>query len=98
MVQLEHATLDANTLCAALKSICSEEDFARFERDRNLDFAFELDRDDDELGKLAQRFRVNFFYSGESPGALHAGHSRHHSRLQLVELPHLACRKDQHVP
>ncbi len=68
MLQMDLPPLDAVAVRTALVSICSAEDFARFERERNLDFALELNRDDEELGTLAQRFRVNFFYSGESPG------------------------------
>ena len=69
MLPMDSPPLDATAVRAALRSICAAEDFARFERERNLDFALEFDAGDPGQGKRAQRFRVNCFYSGEEPGA-----------------------------
>lgn len=69
MVQLDHEPLNSGEVLRALKSICSEDQFADFQRERNLDFALELEQGEQSRGASAQRFRVNFFYSGDSPGA-----------------------------
>lgn len=51
-------------------AICPARKFEDFERHRNLDFALELDRQTTTVdAPTRQRFRVNFFYSGEHPGA-----------------------------
>jgi twitching motility protein PilT len=61
LIHVDDSALEAAAVHAALRSICSDDDFAKFERERNLDFAIELGE--------AQRFRVNFFFSGDNPGA-----------------------------
>lgn len=66
LVPVESDVLSGAQVHLALRQICNESAFQDFERNRNLDFALELPG---ENGKTAQRFRVNLFYSGESPGA-----------------------------
>ena len=62
--------LDAEAVTESLLAICPKEKFAQFETDRNLDFALELVGDQNSEGvPERQRYRVNFFFSGENPGA-----------------------------
>ncbi len=60
-------TLTPSQVHAAIRELCPTASFERFEQQRNLDFAMELP--DPQTGQPNQRFRVNLFYSGESPGA-----------------------------
>ncbi len=70
LISLEDGELDAEAVRNALRSICEPEKFERFEQNRNLDFALELTRDQASDGlPTRQRFRVNYFYSGENAGA-----------------------------
>lgn len=67
LIQLEESSLSAAQVHVALREICPEASFHRFEQQRNLDFALELPTPDPNAPR--QRFRVNLFYSGEHPGA-----------------------------
>ncbi len=64
LVPLASTHLDADALTAALQVICTNEQFLRFEQERNLDLALEIPQ---ESGP-PQRFRVNCFFSGQQPG------------------------------
>lgn len=64
LVPLDEPPLDEGRLRAVLQELCSDEAFARFLAEKNLDFALELD-----LDGRRQRFRVNYFFSGDLPGA-----------------------------
>ena len=74
LVRLCPETLSSQQIESELKSICTQEQYETFARDRNLDFAFTINgtsqvdpcEPEQESG---QRFRANFFYHGESPGA-----------------------------
>ena len=66
LVPIASEPLSSGDIDAALYSICSEAQIEEFQRTRNLDLAFEIDRGSDAP---AQRFRANLFYSGENPGA-----------------------------
>lgn len=62
--------LGAEFVEAGLRAICPPSKFESFVAQRNLDFALELARPSPPPGLPArQRFRVNYFYSGEAPGA-----------------------------
>lgn len=67
LVRITGTNLSASQVHQSLQKICPEESFERFQKQRNLDFALELPGEAE--GMPAQRFRVNLFYSGESPGA-----------------------------
>lgn len=70
LIPLTATELDAEAVRSALRSICSDDKFKQFEQVRNVDFALELNRQDASQGlPIRQRFRVNYFYSGENPGA-----------------------------
>ena len=88
MLQLASDPLSPQSIHAALESICDPIRFEAFQRDRNLDFAFEISDDspvqqevtngnsagpfsvaEAQSQSSAHRFRANFFYSGENPGA-----------------------------
>ncbi|MGI9472730.1 MAG: type IV pilus twitching motility protein PilT [Rubripirellula sp.] len=70
LIQVTYDPLPPQAVLAAIHSICDEEAFREFQQERNLDFAFEVERSTKEGdSKQAQRFRVNLFFSGENPGA-----------------------------
>ena len=64
LILTDREPLSAETVLAALRSICAKSEFDKFTQRRNLDFALELDGNEHQ-----QRFRVNLFYSGEQAGA-----------------------------
>ena len=66
MIALGEDSLSAAQVHAVLREICPEALFHQFEQQRNLDFALELPAE--KAGEPNQRFRINLFYSGESPG------------------------------
>ncbi len=61
---LADSTLDGDTLRRLLTPLCPEPIFSRFLSEKNADFSLELEID----GRL-QRFRVNYFLSGQHLGA-----------------------------
>ncbi|MEE2936604.1 MAG: PilT/PilU family type 4a pilus ATPase [Planctomycetota bacterium] len=67
LVPVNDECLSAAQVHAALREICVESAFQQFEQHRNLDFALEESGQHPDDPK--QRYRVNLFYSGESPGA-----------------------------
>jgi len=62
--QLQPDALAPETVRGLLVELCPEHAMVRFEADRNADFALEL-----PLGQRSQRFRVNYFMSGQQMGA-----------------------------
>ncbi len=64
LVPLAEPVLDDAILREQCASLCSVEEFARLLAEKNLDFAFEA-----VDGATAQRFRANYFLSGQSLGA-----------------------------
>ena len=73
LVRVSDDQLSPQQIETAIQSICTPEQYADFARDRNLDFAFSItDSDPPDKGpgqNCNQRFRANFFYHGEAPGA-----------------------------
>lgn len=79
LVHMDHPGLSSDDVLKAMRCLCAAEMFSRFEKERNLDIGLELDSADvsesestpDGAGGLRthSRFRANFFYSGEHPGA-----------------------------
>lgn len=61
--ELEPGTLDPHSVRALLAPACPPQAMARFEADRNVDFALEL-----FLRDQRQRFRANYFVSGKEIG------------------------------
>jgi twitching motility protein PilT len=64
LVPLESGAPTNPFLKAALRQLCGTETAEQFERQKNVDFAVEL-----ELNGRRQRFRVNYFFSGKNSGA-----------------------------
>ena len=62
--ELDHVPLDVDTIRGLLVPLCPGQAIDRFRADRNVDFALEIELDD-----RAQRFRSNYFMSGERMGA-----------------------------
>jgi twitching motility protein PilT len=60
---LDADVLTRETAAAALLPFCPERARERFDRERNADFAIEVD-----VGGRPERFRVNYFVNGENPG------------------------------
>lgn len=69
LIPIQDGELRAGDVTDTLRSLCTNEQFEQFQRHRNLDFALELTRDQPQTVPARQRFRVNFFYSGENAGA-----------------------------
>ena len=74
LIRISDTPLTRSDIEACLKHICSAEQHELFIRERNLDFAFALDQNEQTFGHEqhqfeSQRFRGNLFYSGDSPGA-----------------------------
>ncbi len=64
LVALDEPPLDEGQLRAVLQELAPDEQFAHFLSVKNLDFAYEI-----ELKDQRQRFRANYFFSGDLPGA-----------------------------
>jgi twitching motility protein PilT len=62
--ELAHAPLEGDSLRRFLTPLCPEPIFQRFLSEKNADFSLEL-----QLDGRQQRFRVNYFVSGQQPGA-----------------------------
>ncbi|HUE16942.1 MAG TPA: PilT/PilU family type 4a pilus ATPase [Planctomycetaceae bacterium] len=62
--ELPGAVLTAKSVQSGLLALCPEAARGQFERERNVDFALEL-----ELAGRPRRFRANYFVSGQSLGA-----------------------------
>jgi twitching motility protein PilT len=62
--QLDSSPLDPDTLADLLARLCPAYAMGRFRSDHNTDFSFEI-----ELRNRFERFRVNYFMSGEQAGA-----------------------------
>jgi twitching motility protein PilT len=62
--ELDGAVLEGDSLRRLLPPLCPESIFQRFLADMNADFSLEL-----EIGGRLQRFRVNYFLSGQRVGA-----------------------------
>jgi twitching motility protein PilT len=72
LVSMSSEKLSSEEVERALKSICTPSDYETFVRERNVDFAFTLTEstlDGRAGGNVCQRFRANFFFNEESPGA-----------------------------
>jgi twitching motility protein PilT len=64
LMPLEKQALSGPEVRALLLPLLSPDDLAKFEREKNLDFALQLD-----LPTGPQRFRANYFMSGQEHGA-----------------------------
>jgi twitching motility protein PilT len=64
LAAIEGAVLTRERASEALLPFCPERMREQFERERNADFALEL-----EIAGRPERFRVNYFVNGENPGA-----------------------------
>jgi twitching motility protein PilT len=60
---LEAEVLNRETVAAALLPFCPARAREQFDRERNADFAIEV-----EIAGRPERFRVNYFVNGENPG------------------------------
>ena len=65
LIHLDVPPLDEQQVTQAITAVCSQDQLAKFQQVRNLDFAYEIPID----AAAARRFRVNCFYSGRQPGA-----------------------------
>ena len=63
LVALDAESLTSLTLAKELPDLCPPETYGDFERNKNVDFAFQL-----EFDGRPQRFRANFFLSGDVLG------------------------------
>jgi len=61
---LEEAALDSEAIRSLLTPLCPTQAMERFQADKNVDFSLEL-----SLTGRTQRFRVNYFVSGQRMGA-----------------------------
>jgi twitching motility protein PilT len=64
LVEMSEAPLQGEEARRLLTGLCPEETLARLQRERNLDFSFEL-----PINGRAGRFRANLFYSGRHMAA-----------------------------
>jgi len=74
LVPIADTPLTRSDIEVCLRHICTAEQHEAFVRERNLDFAFTLDQvvetcSVEQANLVAQRFRGNLFYTGDSPGA-----------------------------
>lgn len=67
LVDLDEQSIPQSLLSVGLQELAGAEKWQQFEQQRNLDFA--LRGDCDEVSESEQRFRANYFVSGQSVGA-----------------------------
>lgn len=65
LIDLAEEPLDGPLLDVGLQQLCGEERWQQFQNSRNLDFALSWDSSD----QTEQRYRANYFVSGQSVGA-----------------------------
>jgi twitching motility protein PilT len=78
----EESPLDGQMLRALLTPVCPEEAMERFEADKNVDFSLDL-----PMGGRSQRFRANYFLSGQELGACFRVIPAEIPDLQWAEFP-----------
>ena len=68
LIDLDEQPLGESLLDAGLRQLCGDDKWQQFEQSHNLDYALRV-RTSDQEPDTEQRFRANYFVSGQSSGA-----------------------------